>query len=639
MKLAGYAGYILYINLTTGDIKKEALPASWTEALIGGWGINHKLAIDLVPAHTDPYGPDNAIIIGTGPFNGTPVPGSSQVMVTCKRSLTGGFVTSCGGGSFSLMLKSCGYDFVVISGKSSRPIYLKIDDHRVDFVEAFDLWHRADNWETIDCLEKRHSPCSVIPIGPAGENLVDISVSFVGKGGGTVGQPGLPAVMGSKNLKAIVACQGNFGVEVHDVHRLYRAIDSIMNDVSSYKNRPKLIQGGTYSMAGVWHSTLGRTIDNWTKIENPYGFPGQAIDEIHSKTRKAIACPSCPMADKEVCKVETGDFSPVTAFMTEFIHHPAFGGKTTDDDHSRGVVYVDRLDRAGLDRVNFENTYNFLVYLYQNKIINDSDTDGFAFDNRFETILKAIELTSKRIGIGDLIADGALAAAKKIGKETEDLVCHIKGAAPFVDPRMDTLNTMSFSQLVTSGRPFYAPGGIGIYIQGRPKEEFIKHCKRIGLDDQDLTRLFTDETYSVGRLAKWAHDWYSLFNCLGQCHRLYINRFHSMRGFQEMYGAITGLDRTAEDLLRAGERAWNLLQILNSREGFSRKDDQPPKIWFQPLPNINGPEVYQMTDYQKTKVISLEDVNQFLDEYYDERGWDKESGNPKTTKLKELDII
>jgi len=291
----------------------------------------------------------------------------------------------------------------------------------------------------------------------------------------------------------------------------------------------------------------------------------------------------------------------------------------------------------GICTINFRQTLDLLVSLYRDGIINKEDTGGMElFPMTFERGIQLINLTARREGIGDLLAEGPLGAAKRLGRRAEERTCHIKGCGLFIEPRLESMNTMAFSQLVHPGRPNYACGGIGIYMPGRPVEQFVEHGKRIGMTDGEIERVFSKESYDVGRLTKHAEDWFSLFNCMGQCHRLYIHRFQSIKTFCEFFNSITGIDMDRKGLLEAGERVWNLYKILNIRAGMSRKDDLPPEQWFQPLITPNG-ELF-MRDYFKGELVTREQMEGYLDSYYDERGWDRATGIPARKKLEELGL-
>ena len=239
MSTYGFAGKILYVDLTSGKTRTEPLDKDLIKKYIGGRGINHKLAHDLIPADTDPLSPENLIILGAGPFSGTVLPGCTELVATTKFPLNNAFATASGAGRFSLMLKTAGYDHVVISGKAKKPVYLKICDNDVELCDASDLWGK-DSCDTTDELRKRHEPCSIIPIGQAGENLVKASVTMIDKVG-TLGSGGFPAVMGSKNLKAMVAVEGSHGIKIMDRKRFMKIVEGLLERMNTFESPTRLL--------------------------------------------------------------------------------------------------------------------------------------------------------------------------------------------------------------------------------------------------------------------------------------------------------------------------------------------------------------------------------------------------------------
>ena len=233
MELCGYAGNILHVDLSRSQFFTEPLDPCLTGKYVGGWGINHKLYHDLIPPRIGALSPDNPLIIGTGPFPGTIIPGSSRTYITHKHPLSGTVGSAVGTGIFSGMLKSTGYDHIVITGKAPKPVYLKITENGMELRDASMLWGK-DAYDTVFALRREYEPCSVIAIGPAGENLVNISVSHIDSGQGALGQGGMPAVMGAKNLKAVLAVQGNRPVTVAYPKRLVKAIDRVLKRIATY---------------------------------------------------------------------------------------------------------------------------------------------------------------------------------------------------------------------------------------------------------------------------------------------------------------------------------------------------------------------------------------------------------------------
>jgi len=647
MGLPGYAGNILYVDLTSGSIRKEPLDAETARTYIGGAGINNKLAYDLIPPDAEPLSPQNAIIIGTGPFSGTMIPGSSQVMVIYKSPLNNAFPHSNGGGYFSHFLKSSGYDHLVITGRSDKPIYLKIHDEDVELCDASDLWGK-DVFETTDELRQRYEQCSVIPIGQAGENLVNISVTQIDKGG-TLGSGGLCAVMGSKKLKAIVAVRGTKGITVADPKRLQKLVDEILTRVKDYHLRDEMMKGGAMTMTSGWvpEGALARNSSVFLPYPpNVKEIQGQ-IYEIHKRSRKKIACITCPMSDKDrlnlpergILTYDTAVFA-VGAIMTA---SPAFGHRAESsplDRYADALRFFDVVNRFGIDRVySFEGLIDFVATLYEEGIITQEDTGGVELDREFDTLLKLTKMTAFREGFGDILADGIVGAARRIGKGADKYIQNvIKGQFVIFDPRVSGFGPMQFEMLVYPGRPLGVAAAMGApsYSPGWPIKELVKQAERCGVPDEAIGQIFTDNSFNVGRLAKHGEDFFNLFDMFGQCHRLYISRFYSMEILAELYSAVTGIEVTPTDLKAASERVWNLWKMLNYKAGFDRKDDEPPEIWFQPLKGED--KEYNLKDYFFAVPLAREDVDRLLDDYYDERGWDKKTSLPTAKKLKELGL-
>jgi aldehyde:ferredoxin oxidoreductase len=291
---------------------------------------------------------------------------------------------------------------------------------------------------------------------------------------------------------------------------------------------------------------------------------------------------------------------------------------------------MDMVNRYGIDKVYaFKGVVDFVVTLYERGIITKEDTGGIELNREFDTLLKLVQMTATREGFGDILAEGIVGAARKIGRGTEKYLRHIvKGQWIDSDPRIGGMGPTQFSQLVYPGRTLGVGAAMGAvtYSPGGKLRELRRQAARCGVSPEVMERIFTEQSFNVARLAKHGEDFFNLFNMLGQCHRLYISRFYSMDILAELYSAVTGVEVTTEDLKRASERTWDLWKMINHRAGFDRRDDEPPDVWFEPL---KGPDKeYHLMDYYQTKRLSREDVNGLLDDYYDERGWDIAKGLP-----------
>jgi len=310
------------------------------------------------------------------------------------------------------------------------------------------------------------------------------------------------------------------------------------------------------------------------------------------------------------------------------------------DRYADALRYSDMVNRYGIDKLySFMGLVDFVVTLYEEGIITKQDTGGIELNREFDTLLKLAEITAFRKGFGDILADGVVGAARRIGKGADEQVQNvIKGQFAIFDPRLWGLGPMQFEQMVYPGRSLGVAAGLGAatYSPGWPIKELMKQADRCGVPEEAIGHIFTEDSFNVGQLAKHGEDFFNLFNMFGQCHRLYISRFYSMQILAELYSAVTGIEATPADLKLASERVWNLWKLINYRAGFDRKDDEPPEIWSQPLKGVDTE--YHLKDYFGTTALTREDVDRLLDDYYDERGWDKETSLPTANKLKQLGL-
>jgi len=607
MSIPGYAGSILFADLTSESTRKEPLDTELVRTLIGGYGINSKLAYDLIPQGVEPLSPDNLIIIGAGPFAGTMVPGAAKVAVTTRFPVNGALATAASGGSFALMLKTAGYDHVVISGQAQRPVFLRIAEGDVEFCDATDLWGR-DSFETVDALRTRYEPCSVIPIGQAGENLVKISITSVDKAG-TLGRGGLPAVMGSKNLKAIVVQQGS--IETSIAHRL--TLQKMVNHL---------------------HERIMRWPGRQLIVDNGLMPAPPDMAELHQRTRKPLACPSCPLADKVMVRLSEGPYAGIQTYMPHLTVN-RFAATSSTEAYEQSIKYIDTLNRYGLCYMNFSHLLNVVVNLYQEGFITRGDTGGIELKNDIETALELARMTAFREGFGEVLAEGLVATAQKLGRAAEERIVHIKGHAIVRDPRLSSLGTMEFEEITMPRGAHVSAAGSPSYDPGRSLTDFVRHAERMGVSEEALQRV-ADSGFNPGRYSKYSEDWYALFNCLSLCNRAQVNRFYHVKTITDLYAAVTGINLTPAEIMKISERAWTIGKLLNIREGFSRKDDKIPEAWFKPL--VQEGKEYHITDYHETATLTREDVERFLDDYYDERGYDKDTGLPGREKLRELGL-
>ncbi len=625
----GYTGNILTINLTSGKISVEKENVADLRTFIGGIGMNCKLAADLIKPKTDPLSPENVIIIGAGPLIGTITPGSSRIIGISKFPATGAIANSCGSMSFGYHLKQAGFDHVVITGKADHPVYLKIYDDDIELCSAEKLWGRDIN-QTTDSLRAQYGDCGVIAIGQAGENLVLFSLALVDKTS-TFGRGGLGAIMGFKNLKAIVT-KGTKGIDIANPTEFMKLYEKLLERIRNYKHR-----------------------DNWIKLGMLRNTPLAAMLGARGERKKAkqcnertylkklkkyrFACPSCPIGDKDLLEIKEGEYSGLTNYTSSVINPFSLFLSKNINTYNEAVKAFDEMSRYGLDSITVPALIDFCSELYNRGILTQ-EMSGIEWKRDFNTFIKVIEMITKREGFGNLLADGWKRILEVYEDFEKDMVV-IKGLEQVFDPRMLRLGTMEFEQVVNPKGAHVASGGSPTYLSpGRPLDMFTPHFYRMGIPESAFKRIFSpprkEMGINVGRLTRYAEDWYTVLTSQGLCARAQMNRFWGLESVTAFYNAVTGFDLQPADLRLAAERTWNLLKILNVREGFSRKDDKFPAQWFKPMQF--GEMKLNFQDFYGGIQITPEIATQLLDDYYDERGWDIQTGIPTSQKLKELGL-
>jgi len=619
----GYAGQNIHLDLSTGEIRKESLDPDLTKNFIGGFGINTKLAYDFIKPGIDPLSPENFIIIGTGALGGTMAPGSSRLAATTKFSETGAVASGNGSLNFASQLKWAGYDHLIITGRADKPVYVNILDEDIALCDARHLWGTG-LLRTTDGLRRKHGKTSsVVAIGQAGENMAGISMALIDKSA-TLGKGGLGAVMGSKNLKAIVV-RGTGSINIADHRRFFKLLNRFIKRVRAYPLQRQWIEKG-----------INLSMRESSKDDPLYGMQIY----LEKAKRARMSCPSCPMADKEVLGVKEGDYRGLVVYTAGWSGRAEnFGQVCNAGSYDKVLKCLDLANQYGIDSHSFSRVMDLAVELYEEGIITPEDTSGLVLKKDFDTIRKLLGQIAFRKDLGDVLADGMKAMIKKFGTEVDKKAAHVKGMETIFDPRERGLGTMEFELTLNPRGGHHTAGGSPSYVgSGQSLDKFASHCRRMGASNQAVERILdSDMGFNVGRLSRYSEDWYSVLSALGLCNRAQTNRFYSIESCAELYSAITGLEISAQELATAGERIWNVKKASNAREGFTRKDDRFPPKWFEPFYDPSGEEK-RLRDYYGTRHLSKEDVESLLDDYYDERGWDRQTGIPTREKLVSLGL-
>lgn len=626
--MKGYAGNVLLVNLTDGSSKKEPLDEATAKKFIGGTGLNALLAYQHIKGGIDALSPDNALIMGAGPLVGTLVPGAARVEVTAKSPLTGVVGISNGGNTPGVMLKYAGYDHLVVTGRAQKPVYLKVDDDRVKVCDATHLWGK-DTFETTDALwDELSGDYWISAIGPAGESMVRYALILNNKHS-AFSRTGLGAVMGSKNLKAIVA-RGTRGVEVARGDEFMGLVKDLLSKVAAF---PLLKEWRTlgFFMALEPYTAMGYMLGkNGTESAEDImqRFP---MDEYLKRVRSgSTACPGCSLGCKGRVEMKGGKYDGLRFRMsTPAVAVGAFGGQVAVEGYDEVMKCTELSNRYGMDMNSLTATIGFAIELYKKGILTDKDTGGLELDWGTETVRTLIDRIASRDGFGRLLGEGVVRAAEKVGKGAAYYAVHIKGMDIGLGLR-GRLSTENFGQ-VTNPRGAHLDRSPSIsFMPGRKKESYVKYCQGIGVPEEKVEAVCTGpENFNVARLTRWVEDYNTILFSLGLCHRTPISQHYNLEIFSRLYSTATGLDMSPEEIQKAGERVWNLSRAFNMREGISKKDDVFPQRLMEESVALKKRELPAADPAM---------VKRLLDEYYEERGWEADTGNPGHKKLEELGL-
>ncbi|MFC1869753.1 aldehyde ferredoxin oxidoreductase family protein [Chloroflexota bacterium] len=636
MASKGYAGKILRVNLSNGAIKHEPLDTEMARRFIGGWGMNARLAYDNIKPGTDAYSPDNVLIFGAGLLGGTSSPSTSKSFLTTKDPVSGTVSTAVGSSNLSAEMKWAGYDHLLITGKSKKPIYLEITDDDVKIHDAGHLWGK-DLVEATDELRKVHGgTCAIVCIGPAGENLVGIAEVFANKLT-TLGRS-FGGVFGAKNLKAIVV-DGTRGLEVADPDKFKQIVDGCVDSFMTDPIREQWTKLALHFVVPLWlkaghlfpweHGRATMPEKEGAEIFGP--------EKYLSIKRNTLACVSCRSGDKAFLEVKEGEYAgTATPASTPVVM--GYSLKLGIKDINQLAKLLETANRYGIDACTFPGLVDWAIDLYERGILKKKDTGGLELkQGDFDMVMKLLEMTAKKEGFGGVLARGWLGAIKKIGKGSEKHAIIMKGVEPDFDARV-SFGLETFGAC-TNPRPAHdmPVGGLTIAM-GRKPEFYQKVAKTIGFTDEDVARIFTPEGFNLGRFLAVYEKWCTVVNSFGICFRMQSTRLYSPEICAGLYEAATGIPMTAAGLLESAERAYNVYRLINTREGFSRKDDQLPARWLNEPLRVRNENDVPLMNYFKTQAITKKDADKILDDYYDEHGWDKKTGVPTEKKLKELGL-
>ncbi len=609
--MASYTGKILDVDLNTGSISTSTVDDETIRDFMGGSGLAAKLFLDRVSPDVDPLSGDNVFFLMVGPLAGTLFPGSSRFTVSFKSPLTGIWGEACGGGNVAPAIKKAGYDGIAVSGTSDKPVYISIVDSKVEIKDASDVWGK-DVYETVDILEKAgEKKASVVCIGPAGEKLVKFSAVANGKHS-FAARTGGGAVMGSKNLKAITVV-GTGKVEGAKHEEMKELRKTIIEKVKENIIAQSLTAQGT-NMGMDVGCYLGDvpaknySIGDPTEIATKVG--GGAVTEQFYTGNSS--CQSCPTACKRVIKVDDGPYKVEEGPGPEYESAAVFGPMLMNDNLPSVLKLNELSNRKGVDSISCGAVIAFAMECFENGLISSDDLDGGQLRwGEPDDILAIFDKIVKREGFGDVLAEGVVGASKKIGKDSEKYTAEVKGLEmPMHDGR--ALHGLGLSQMMSNRGC--------CHVQGMSLQVESSWCAypEIGLEggyvpmDSNNKAAMTFKCEHIGQLIN------SCVICMFNMLCL------SMDDLAAILSAATGFEYTLEELLKCGDRMWQIKRGLNVLMGVTSEDDRMTKRMLTPF--TDGGAAGSTPDYDLMR-----------GEYYELRGLD-DNGIPTKERLNNLGL-
>jgi aldehyde:ferredoxin oxidoreductase len=600
----GYIGKILRVNLSTGLFSTLEFDETYAKRYLGGNGFAARMVQEEVPSSSPALSADNLIVFATGPFNESPVWGSSRGHCGAISPQTGFFADSNFGGDFASMLKKSGYDAVAITGAAPEPVYIMIDEGKCSLKKAADLWGRRTSETHAMLREREGAGIESAVIGPAGENLAAFAcIICSGSRLSAAGRGGLGAVLGFKNCKALVV-RGSAKTGIAEREKLTELLKSrlpvlrdntkVLTDIGT----PVLVKTVNGRGMLATRNNARETFDNWHSIS------GELILEQFKK--KNVACHRCPVACGKLVSVPSGEFAGRDVKMPEFETIYAMGSMLENGDIVSIFNGNTLCDELGLDTISMGVTLAFAAECLEKGLISEQQFGApLAFGNQ-AGMSKLILDTAYRRGPGELLSLGSEKMAGEIGGSARDYLYSVKGLE---------IAGHSARGIRSMGLAYATSTRGGSHHDARPK-----------YPEPDLDPGFDGAPeYCV-----------SSQNCTAVGDSLVMCRFLMERGFgtqvndtlTEAVNLVTGFGLTPEDLSRIGERIYTCERLINTARGVRRDDDTlPHRVMTEPIPD--GPA--------RGRHCPKDELDTMLTRYYSLRGWD-DNGIPTKEKIADLSL-
>lgn len=609
-----YAGKLLRVDLSSGALRFESISEADVRRYLLGSGLAAKIYYQEMDPGLDPLHPDSPLLAMNGLLTGTFSPTGCRSSWCGRSPLTGIWNEANMGGHWGAELRFAGLDGIIVTGRAAEPVYLWIHDGQAEIRPAGHLWG-MEHFDLFEKLRGETDPkAQVACIGPAGENLVRLAGVMQGgqEHARSGARGGMGALMGSKNLKAIVA-RGSDRPQYPDP----KAFRAFVQQINAFikNNSVGMSQLGTPGGIIATELTGDLPLKNWSEgswKEEVARISGQRIAE--TIFARHTHCFACPIGCGKTVKIDDGPYGGVYGHGPEYETLAGFGGNCQCDDLNAIARMNDLCNRYGLDTISTSAVLAFAMEAYEKGLLSREDAGGLDLTwGNAPAMIEALGQIARREGIGEVLADGVRAAAARLGPEAEAFAVHVKGMEmPYHDPRAFVSMAPSYATAVRGachleGLSYWA--GYGVRWPGWYDPE--------AYDPHDST--------GQGKVAVDFQNYVGVFNPLGLC-KFILKATITPQNIAELMNAALGWDWTATDVVETGERLFNLKRLINLRLGITAADDTlPRRLLAEPRPSGGAAGV-------------LPDLPAMLEEYYQVRGWEAD-GRPSAERLAALNVL
>ena len=624
----GWMGTILKVDLSTGSVTCEPLSEEMRHNFVGGRGVNSKILYDTTGRDTAPLSPDNVLIFGTSPLSGTAAPSTPRCTVSAKSPLTGILGDANFGGFFGPSLKACGFDHVAVTGKAKAPVMITISDGKASIQPAEHLWGTSTH-ETEKMIRQRVSGTKVhiAAIGPAGENLV--RTACVVHGHNVAGRTGMGAVMGSKNLKAVVVSDGRSKPLIADPERFSRVSSHLRKKIQGSPFYPMF---ATYGMAGPL------AIENESGILSVRNFKqAGGFEEVEQVTCETLArdfytgsrsCFSCSVGCMKEWEVKSGPYAGLKGTkIPEGCNAP--NGPNCGNAYAPSLFKIyDLCNQYGIDVLDFGCLMACVMEWYEKGIITREETGGLDFTwGNYESMIAMIPHIALREGFGAVLADGAVRAAQQIGRGAERCVSSCKGMIiGGQDIRGLKGTALCFATATRGCDHLRGSNMLEIPIKGKSLITAEEAEKRFG-----SALIMEHDSYVKANPVIYFQDIYTLADSLQICKFMTSHNGHgiNIQDMADLFSVVTGIEADEEQMRICANRIYSLERCYGVRQGITKDDDFLQGKWVME-PTHGGAF--------DGSVLEREKFAKMLEDYYALRGWDVTTGIPTRETLEKLHL-